>query len=127
VALLVLLIALIQLQSSALNNAWKDVSVLLIYSEGVMAAVCLEINAVIPLLLKVVRLRVNNVVALRHSHAPLATHAWMIHVTTVIPKGMALIVAAFASAIVLALLWIALHHQRTAIMLILSSTRKVVK
>jgi len=57
---------------------------------------------VIPLLQKAVRVKVNNAAVLRQPRAPRATRAWMIHVTTVIPKGMALIVAAFASAIVVA-------------------------
>jgi len=51
----------------------------------------------------------------------------MTHATTVIPEEVVLIVVAFASAVMpLALLWIALRHQRTAVMLILSLTSKAV-
>jgi hypothetical protein len=55
-------------------------------------------NAIVFLLLQVVRVPVSHVVVLQLDHALRALHVWTILLITVILEGVALIVAVFANA-----------------------------
>jgi hypothetical protein len=98
VVLLVLLLAVTH-HRIALENVCLDVSVLVLCFEGLMAVVSPAINALVLRLLQPVKVMDSFVVVLLASPAPGALHAWMTHVTIAILPEVAVIVAAFANAI----------------------------